>query len=122
MKKQALLIDAQNHTIRPVLVGDYKDIQAHCKVDLFDCVVLNEDRETLYLDDEGLVNGTRYGFRLVVKQEGKEVHKPLNIMGNGLILGCDDEGESVSTKLLPDDLHIEWFEMVSTDEEDDEII
>ena len=117
MKKHALLIDADKRLVRPVLVENYEDIKEHCLVDRFDCVVLTDNRETLYIDDEGLINGTRKGFRLAV-QEGKGFSRPVQILGNGLILGCDKEGDSVDTKLYPDDLYIEYFEMVNNDDEE----
>lgn len=87
-KNKAILINAKQATISVVEVGEYTDIYKHCGFDLFTTVSLGNG-ETLYVDDEGLINGTEYGFTI----EGYQ--QPL--MGNGLILGSTAGGDSKST-------------------------
>ena len=85
---KAILINAKEGTIKQVEVGVYTDIYKHCGFDLFTTIALGNG-ETLYVDDEGLINGTEYGFTI----EGYE--NP--IMGNGLILGSTAGGDSKDT-------------------------
>lgn len=86
--KKAILINAKQGTISQVEVGEYTDIYKHCGFDLFTTVSLGNG-ETLYVDDEGLMNGTEYGFSI----DGYA--QPL--MGNGLILGSTGDGDSKDT-------------------------
>lgn len=87
-KKKAILINALEGTISQVEVGEYTDIYKHCDFQIFTTVGLGNG-ETLYVDDEGFINGTQYGFTI----EGYS--QPL--MGNGLILGSTAGGDSKDT-------------------------
>lgn len=90
------LIDAINCTVTPVKVGDYKDIQKIVGCDLF-CVgaYIGENGDTLYVDDEGLINGTEHCFFF----DGKL------LMGNGLVLGSNENtGNSRDVRLSLDEL------------------
>ena len=56
-------------------------------------VVQLDDNEGIFVDEEGLLSvtpETPFFFY-------KGTHQP--IAGNGLILGCNDDGESIATKL-----------------------
>ena len=57
---------------------------------LFSAVGIN-DHDSIYIDDEGLYRDTQAYFAW----EG--YHQPLQ--GMGLILGCDDEGETVAPRI-----------------------
>lgn len=92
--KTATLIDAKHGFIREVDVTDFRSIQAALGVDCFDCVRVDANGETLYVDDEGLINGTKFGFTI----NGRP------FAGNGLILGTTESGRSRSTKIRPADL------------------
>lgn len=88
---KGILIDARAREVRAVDVD--KGIQAiydQVKCETFTCVIL-ENEETLYVDDEGLLNGTQVGFTIT--------GYPDPMMGNGLILGSNEDGESVDTTL-----------------------
>ena len=86
---RAIRIDAVNQKVEVInFEGDYTEIYKQLDVDCFTCVGLGE--ETLYVDDEGLINGTENFFQM----EGLQ---PL--AGNGLILGTDAEGESIGTEM-----------------------
>ena len=89
--KTATLIDAKHGFIREVEVTDFRSIQSALGVECFDCVRVNADGETLYIDDEGLINGTKFGFTI----NGRP------FAGNGLILGTTPSGHSRSTKIRP---------------------
>lgn len=82
---KAIFIDAENKTVEKIdFQGNYKDIQRKIKVSTFTCVGLNDDRDSLFVDDEGLINGTNYFFHI----DGMTPHP---LAGNGLILGLNSE-------------------------------
>ena len=66
--------------------GDFRDIQEILGVDLFTCIGL-ENGDTLYVDDEGLINGTNEFFFAPSLY-------PTPLAGKGLILGTDEMGDS----------------------------
>lgn len=82
----AVLVDPFNHSIRQVFVSDIEDIRAEIGCDMFTCVGIGDN--TLYLDDEGLINGTERAVRFV-----DEVY-PQPLAGRILILGNLPAGES----------------------------
>lgn len=57
-------------------------------VDCVDCVRLPTGRDGIYIDDEGLFKGATVGFLI----EGN----PTPLVGRGLVLGCDEEGNEVA--------------------------
>jgi len=86
---RAILIDPFTQTIEEVdYSGDYKDIYGLIQCDLFTTVYLpNTSDDTLFVDDEGLYVENQRFFKI----DGFE--QPL--AGRGLMLGTDEEGESV---------------------------
>lgn len=91
MSNTAILINANDNTISLVSIKDYKDISKFGQFDLFTCVQIDAKGNTLYVDDEGLLNGTSRGFVI----EGYE--QPL--MGNAVLLGSTASGDSKDTSL-----------------------
>lgn len=87
---KGILINAEDGIVSEVIIKDYSDINKKLGVSTFTCVRLSKD-EVLFVDDEGLINGTEKGFR-VSYGDGW-------LAGNGLILGVTPSGDSVSTKL-----------------------
>lgn len=85
---KAFLIDSTARTITPIEVGDFRDLQKKIGCDLFCVGSTLPNGDTLFVDDEGLLNGTKHGFLW-----GGQL-----LMGNGVLLGSDDEGESVDVK------------------------
>ena len=81
---KAILINPFNATIKEtVYTGDYKEIYDLVECRTFDCVYL-DNREVLYIDDEGLlIEETKY-FSLNNRI----------FAGKGLILGSDKDGET----------------------------
>lgn len=89
---KAILIDAENRTISEVVITDYSDISKFGRFQHFDAVQLDRKGNTVYIDDEGLINGTEYGFLIA--------NYPDPLMGNGVILGTNlRTGESQDTDL-----------------------
>ena len=86
---RAILIDPFTQTIEEVdYSGDYKDIYGLIECDLFTTVYLpNTSDDTLFVDDEGLYVENQRFFKI----DGFE--QPL--AGRGLLLGTDEEGESI---------------------------
>lgn len=84
MKKTiGYLIDAVNHKIEEIEIGDFHDIQTMIGCEIFTVGGQTEKGDTLYVDDEGLVNGTPYGFYWNGSLRA----------GNGVIEGTDEAGE-----------------------------
>lgn len=102
---QGILINPFDQTISKVEVGSgiegiYQQIQARP----FCCVGLDDEGHTLYLDDEGLY---REDQRFWFWQGAMDP-----FCGIGLVLGSDDEGDSVSAsdsfRLVVED-HVNWI-------------
>jgi len=98
---RAILIDPFTQTIEEVdYSGDYKDIYGLIQCELFSTVYCLED--TLFVDDEGLyVKDQRYF---------KVAGYPQPLAGRGLLLGTNEEGDSVdaTAKLSVLEKVIEW--------------
>lgn len=96
--KKAILIDSTNNEIREVEIGDdYREISKTIGCDLFTVVHIGGIND-VYVDDEGLLTLTRDSRFFHLKPY------PEPLAGNGLILGCNDEGESISTDLSIEDV------------------
>lgn len=90
---RAYLIDPFNETVSEVKYsGDYQDIYKLIDCETFTCVELNEHGDTVFVDDEGLVNGRYQDF---FKLRGY----PSPLAGKGLVLGTNEDGESVEPKM-----------------------
>lgn len=95
MPNKAILINAKDKTITEVEINDYKDIYKFCGYNLFTCVRMDAKGNTLYVDDEGLINGTDFGF----------IIKGQPLMGNAIVLGTNRyNGESEDTSLTTEQL------------------
>jgi len=96
--KKAIRIDSKNKTITEVEIGDgIQDIYKHVGCDTFTVVNLGGGVD-LYVDDEGLLKNA-----WVDKDTGEKHNMtgiqiqgyPQVLMGNGLVMGHNEEGESV---------------------------
>ena len=69
---------------------------------LFTCVGINDEGDSIFVDDEGLYRETQAFFEF----EGY----PQPLQGFGLVLGCDDEGETVAPSVTLDQVaaRISW--------------
>ena len=94
---KAFLIDSINKEVKEVEIGKgidemYKFLNCQC----FTIATYLPKDDAIFVDDEGLMNGTDVFFTY----EG--AHQPF--AGNGLIMGCDDMGESVDCKVSLDEV------------------
>lgn len=79
---KGIFIDALNHQVSIVdTKGQLEDKYLLLKVNMVEIGRYWENGDTLWVDEEGLINGTSYGFEL----DGQY------FMGNGLILGTNRE-------------------------------
>ena len=84
---RVILINPYNQTIKEAVYGgDYREIYDLIGCRTFDVVSLS-DADDLYVDDEGLLKDDNRYF----SWSGR------NFAGVGLILGHDDEGETIET-------------------------
>lgn len=89
---KAILIDPFDRNITEVeYSGDFKEIYQHIDCQLFDVVRIDRTN-SIFVDDEGLISGKAQAF---FKIDGY----PEPLAGKGLMLGADDEGESISPSL-----------------------
>ena len=92
---RAILINPEVRTITEVEHnGDYKQIYEYLQCGTFTAVGIEHKdgaSNAIFVDDEGLLNDPRFFFLY------KGYNQPL--ANNGLILGSDEEGETVGTTL-----------------------
>ncbi len=100
---KAIKINAKDRKIEEIEISTWKDISPAIGCDLFTtmCMGRSSTSDRLYIDDEGMINGTQDFFYL----EGM----PQPYAGNGVILGTDREGESIEPKTKIEDLKITFF-------------
>lgn len=89
--KKVILIDAVNRIIKLVEIDTYKDIYLHLNCDMFEVATELENNDSIYVDEEGLLTNPQHFF------EYEGAHQA-GFAGNGLVIGTDEEGESVDAK------------------------
>ena len=89
---KGILIDPFTRTVTEREIGpnNLKDIYDSISAECFSCVEL-DDRDALYVDDEGLFRENQEYFSIG--------NYPQPLAGRGLILGTDPEGASVTPKV-----------------------
>jgi hypothetical protein len=93
---KAILIDPFEQTVKEVdYSGDFRDIYKLIDAECFDCARI-KGTDGIFVDDEGLLNAPTHFF------EHSEYPSPL--AGKGLIVGCDEEGESADCKTTLDEV------------------
>ena len=86
---KGILINPFDETIKEaVYTGDYREIYDLVECRTFDCVYL-DNREVLYIDDEGLLVDETRSFTINNRV----------LAGKGLILGSDKDGETADVGL-----------------------
>lgn len=110
IQMKAILIDAKNKQVLPVKIsGDLASMYLTLNVSMVEIGWTDQRTgETLWVDEEGKINGTDYGFIIA---------GALRIVGNGLILGSDVYGENKDTKINPEDLDIQFIEINPEEEQ-----
>jgi Domain of unknown function (DUF3846) len=84
----AFLVKPMDGTAQRVIVNDYRDIYHWVGADCFDTCRLTQEHDYVYVDDNGLLK----------QQPANNFFKPATypdpLAGNGLVMGCDEEGDS----------------------------
>lgn len=96
---KGLKINVEDQTITEIEHnGDWKEIAPlignGCRI--FTCPIIDDNGDTLYCDDEGLLKPVKGGFVM------PNWHYP--IVGNALFLGSDEEGNTCDVKMTLDEL------------------
>lgn len=106
---KAILINASDETVELIdvekgLDGIYKAIGFNCNT--IELVTYPGQNNVLFVDEEVLIRDTHgmdekgyFGFFYDASVNAGRFDKVFNILGNGLILGIDDEGDSVDTTM-----------------------
>ena len=91
---KALKIDVTSKTVTTVEINDYKEIyqQIGNGCEIFCCPVEFEGLDTLYADDESLLYNNLQGCFILPNWS-------IPIVGNAIVLGANDEGESQDVKM-----------------------
>lgn len=111
---KAIKIDSENQKLEYVeLSSDYHDIYKVLGLgcEMFECPIIFENNDTLYVDEEGLLRGpAKCGFTMELP-DGTF----WQIIGNGLIIGTDNEGNSVDVVGTIDtySAYIGWLNIVA---------
>jgi len=85
---QAILINPFDKTIEEIeYSGDWKDISSLLECDIFTTAYFDDTTDSVFVDDEGLYVEDQAFFTIG--------DYPQPLAGRGLILGCNDEGDSV---------------------------
>ena len=89
---KAIKINSELKKIYIVYINHYNEIYPHLnpQCTTFCCPVTFENQDTIFSDDEGLYNQFEGGFIF------NDWNYPL--VGNAIILGTDNEGDSVDVK------------------------
>ena len=93
---RAVLIDVKNKTVTEVEAdGSLENIYEHVKCETFECIDVGDF--TIFIDEEGRMNGTKAGFSIQGWPE------PV-VLGNGLIVKHNEYGETVPADVSVDDV------------------
>jgi hypothetical protein len=102
---KAIFIDAKNRQISyNDNKGQLEDLYRILEVDMVQIAEYWDNGDTLWVDEEGLINGTDFGFQINGKQ----------YVGNGLIYGTNRENPENHDSALTDikALKIKFFKLV----------
>lgn len=98
---KAILIDAINQQVREVdHDGTLESLRQLVSCEIVEMVSMDsssKSRNVMYVDEEGHINGTKYGFLLINKAESP-------FAGNGLIVGLGKEGEDTDTDFIVEEV------------------
>lgn len=116
---KAIKIDVVNQKVEQVNIGNdlddiYQQIANGCST--FTCIYPLESSDVIYTDDEALLKNIQGGFML---------HSMIYpIVGNGLVLGTNIEGESVNSEVSVDFLekNIIWLDKSTAEDWANEVL
>jgi hypothetical protein len=90
---KAILIDAKNREVKEVqITGDLESWYETIGCGMVECALYFNEHDSIMVDEEGLFNENCDEFFFV-----NGGHQPF--AGNGLVVGTDDTGEAVDTKI-----------------------
>lgn len=90
---KAFFVDSVQREVREVEYnGDWRTIAPLLGCQYFTVVQLNQERDTIFVDDEGLLHDPKTFFVI------KGFEQPL--AGNGLVLGCNEDGDSTAPRKI----------------------
>jgi hypothetical protein len=99
---KAFLIDPANRAItEATFTGDYRNINQHIDARMFEAVYLNNERDSVFIDEEGRLCEFPHKHGYFIIRGYPEV-----LAGRGLVLGCNEDGDSVAPKAIT----LEWLE------------
>ena len=88
---RAIIINPEKKEVTEIQIGsDYKEIYKAISCDTFSCPITYDNNDSLYCDDEGLFKPQKGGVIM------EDWYYP--ILGKMLVLGTDENGESVDAK------------------------
>lgn len=95
---KALFIDSKERKIIEVNVSGLEDLQTYVGgwIALGTTLVKDNIENTVFVDDEGLLKEPSNYFYI------KGSHQPF--AGNGILVGTNDEGDSIDTNFNPSDI------------------
>lgn len=102
---RGILIDPYAQEIVEVdYSGDWRDIKTFLQCDIFTTVYMPDTYDSIYVDDEGLYVENQRFFKFA--------SYPQPLAGMGLVLGCNELGESVSCESTLERVkaQVEWCE------------
>ena len=92
---KSILINPMQESIRHISYdGDPKSIYRILQCTTYEAVYPFENGDTLWIDEEGLLNESNFAFDILGSNE--LWHR--TYLGSAMILGVDDEGESIECK------------------------
>jgi len=95
-KSRAILIDAKNRIIKPIVISNLKDMQN--AVGGYIERAHTHKNNDFYVDEEGLLKRYEYGFSII------GAHQPF-FVGNGLVIGIDyNTCDNTNTTLTIDEV------------------
>ena len=98
---RAILINPMQESIRHISYdGDPKSIYRILQCTLYEAVYPFDNGDTLWIDEEGLLKESNFAFDILGSNE--EYYG--TYLGSAMILGVDDEGESIECKSKLDDI------------------
>jgi hypothetical protein len=104
---KAIVIDPENKTVTEVdYSGDYKDIYKLIGCRTFDIVRIPTGLDGIYIDDEGLYAEKQAFWKFWFST----TQMPIKLVNKGLVLGCNDEGDTIAPDSTVEDIkkNITW--------------
>ena len=120
---KAFLINSETKTIEQIdYSGDYKDIYKLCDFEIFTVITLTGKNDSVFVDDEGLFKEKQTFF--YVTHEDGNLSNYVMLAGNGLVLGCNDDGDSVEPIMTLDELRsrIHWANPMEAEAERERLL